>query len=60
MEGNEFDIMESLLGQDLHKHIGYIACETHERFFSDGEEKLAKLKQSIEEKSAKNVFLDWI
>ena len=60
VEGSEFDIMESLLGQDLHKHIGYIACETHERFFSDGEEKLAKLKQSIEEKSAKNVFLDWI
>ncbi|WP_281651322.1 hypothetical protein [Helicobacter bilis] len=40
--------------------IDYIACETHARFFEDGEERLAKLRELITEAGASNILLDWI
>ncbi|WP_104692240.1 FkbM family methyltransferase, partial [Helicobacter muridarum] len=60
VEGAEFDIMDSILQKGLYKHIDYIACETHERFFSDGEAKIKKLRDSIKSHRADNVLLDWI
>lgn len=60
IEGAEFDIMQRLLRKNLHEHIDYIAVETHERDFKDGEAKMKALKSLIEEKKAKNIILDWI
>lgn len=60
VEGAEFGILEKLIAEDLHTKIKYIACETHERFFSDGEEKMQKIRKLIREKGIKNIFLDWV
>ena len=60
VEGAEFGILEKLISEDLHTKIKYIACETHERFFSDGEEKMQKIRKLIKEKGIKNIFLDWV
>lgn len=60
VEGAEFGILEKLISENLHTKIKYIACETHERFFSDGEEKMQRIRELIKEREAKNVFLDWL
>ena len=60
VEGAEFDIMEKIMQHKLYEKIDYIACETHARFFEDGEERLAKLRELITEAGASNILLDWI
>ncbi|WP_317371513.1 FkbM family methyltransferase [Helicobacter canis] len=60
IEGAEFEIMHKLLDIGLHEKIEYIACETHERYFSDGEQKISDLRAHITSKNAKNILLDWI
>lgn len=60
IEGAEFEIMHKLLDLGLHEKIEYIACETHERYFSDGEQKISDLRAHITSKNAKNILLDWI
>lgn len=60
VEGAEFGIIEKLIKEGLHKKIHYIACETHERFFSDGEEKMRKIRELIKSNNIKNIFLDWV
>ena len=60
IEGAEFEIIHKLLDLGLHEKIKYIACETHERYFSDGEQKLHDLHAHIASKNAKNILLDWI
>lgn len=60
VEGAEFGIMEKILDKRLYEHIEYIACETHERFFSDGDAKIAHLKERIAKLGAHNILLDWI
>ncbi len=59
IEGVEFEILEKLIAKNLHKKIEFIACETHEYMFEDGEAKLLKIQKLIEEKNIKNIFLDW-
>lgn len=60
IEGAEFEIMDKLLNLNLHKYIDFIACETHERIFSDGEHKMQKLHCAIKQAGAENIMLDWI
>ncbi|TQR27914.1 FkbM family methyltransferase [Campylobacter sp. MIT 97-5078] len=60
VEGAEFDIMDKLLKHKLHEKIDFIACETHERGFEDGVQKMQKLKTLIAQSGAKNIALDWI
>ncbi|MBD5165940.1 FkbM family methyltransferase [Helicobacter sp.] len=60
IEGEEFNVLDSILTKKLYQHIDFIVCETHERFFSDGDVKMQKLKSRIQEYGAKNIFLDWI
>ena len=60
VEGAEFGIMEAILDKQLYKHIDYIACETHERFFHDGDVKIAHLHERIAKEGATNILLDWI
>lgn len=35
-------------------------CETHERFFVDGNAKMQHLHAQIEQNNITNIFLDWI
>ncbi|MEI8174731.1 MAG: FkbM family methyltransferase [bacterium] len=60
IEGVEFEVINNIIENNLYSKIKYIVCETHERFFNDGKEKLEKLEKLIKEKNIKNIFLDWI
>lgn len=60
IEGAEFEILEQIIHQKLYKHVEYIMAETHERAFSDGDEKMQRLKNLIESNHIENIYLDWI
>lgn len=60
IEGTEFDVIDKLIEEGMCSHFDYLMCETHERFFSDGEERLRRLKQKLKDKNIRNVFLDWV
>lgn len=60
IEGAEFEILEKLITQKLYQHIKFIACETHEYMFKDGEAKLKKIQKLIKSKNIHNIFLDWV
>ncbi|MWV66201.1 FkbM family methyltransferase [Helicobacter saguini] len=60
IEGAEFEIMDKLIDKKLYEKIDHIACETHERYYMDGDFKIANLKEKIQKNNIKNIFLDWI
>ena len=60
IEGTEFEVLDKLIEEDLCSHFDYLVCETHERFFMDGNERLRNLKQKLRDRNIRNVFLDWI
>ncbi|CRF35249.1 methyltransferase [Brachyspira suanatina] len=60
IEGEEFNVLEDLINENIYKKVGYIFVETHERFFENGEERLNKIKKLIEYNNIKNIYLDWI
>lgn len=60
IEGAEFEILEKIIHEKLYKNVEYIMAETHERVFSDGDEKIKRLKDLIASNHIKNIFLDWI
>lgn len=60
IEGEEFNVLEDLINENIYKKIGYIFVETHERFFENGKERLEKIKNLIEKNNIKNIYLDWI
>ena len=59
IEGAEFDVLEKILSQHLHSKFGHLFCETHERYFSEGDLKLNALKNLISENGVSNIHLDW-
>lgn len=60
IEGAEFEIMDKIIEKKLYEKIDYIACETHERCYKDGEAKITHLREQIAKYNIKNIFLDWI
>lgn len=60
VEGAEFEILDKIIEQRLWERIEYIVCETHERFFANGDEKMQNLKSKIQENKIENILLDWI
>ncbi|WP_181881434.1 FkbM family methyltransferase [Helicobacter sp. MIT 99-5507] len=60
IEGAEFDIIDKIIETKLYEKIDYIACETHERYFIDGKNKITNLKRLIKEHNINNILLDWI
>lgn len=60
IEGAEFEIIDKIITLGLWRKIDYIACETHERFFVDGEQKMQNLKRKLEENRIENILLDWV
>lgn len=60
IEGAEFEVMDKIISSKLYEKIDYIACETHERYFKDGKEKIKNLREKIAQNNIKNIFLDWI
>lgn len=59
IEGSEFEVLDSLIDKNLCGAFDYLLCETHERFFPDGEEKMRHLKDKLQKNGIQNVFLDW-
>ena len=60
IEGEEFNVLEDIIENELYYNIKYIFVETHERFLEDGNERLIKLKNLIKERNIDNIYLDWV
>lgn len=60
IEGAEFAVLEQLLQTDLLNQIDFVMVETHERFFDNPHEKIQHLKNKIQAKNLKNIYLDWV
>lgn len=60
IEGAEFDVLNQILDNDYFDKFEHLVCETHERFFKDGTEKLASIKAKMALKNVTNIYLDWI
>jgi FkbM family methyltransferase len=60
IEGAEFETLEDVIHSGVYRKIKYLFCETHARFFNDGDEKLRKLESLIQDNNITNIFLDWV
>jgi FkbM family methyltransferase len=60
IEGAEFDVIENMIKSGIYKKCKYIVCETHERFFKDGDKKMEILHKLISDNNITNIYLDWI
>lgn len=59
IEGAEFDVLNSILDAGLNDSFDYMVCETHERFFKDGESRVNQLRGRLKSENINNIFLDW-
>lgn len=59
IEGAEFDILEHIIESGIYHKIKFIVCETHERFFVDGQKRLKKIQTLIRANKITNIMLDW-
>lgn len=60
IEGAEFEVLKQMIENNIYQYVKYIFVETHERFFSDGENKIQELKSLIKQKNITNIYLDWV
>lgn len=60
IEGAEFEVLDSLIEQNLHENIEYLMVETHERIFDNPKAKIEALQAKIKAKNISNILLDWI
>lgn len=59
IEGAEFEILEKIIKTKLYEKIEFIAVETHEYMFDDGEKRLSDIKNMIDRYKISNILLDW-
>ena len=59
VEGAEVAILERLLDEGLHRAVGHVYVETHERFSPDLAARTAALRDRIAREGIANVDLDW-
>lgn len=59
IEGAEFDVLNAILDAGLNDSFDYLVCETHERFFEDGDKRINQLKGRLRSGNVNNIFLDW-
>ena len=60
VEGAEFYIIPDLIKTGAYKKCTHIVCETHARFFDDGEARLLNMEKLIEDNGITNIHLDWV
>lgn len=58
IEGAEAECLEAILDNGLHKNVGHILVETHERFSTELVERIGQLRRRT--KGIPNINLDWI
>ena len=59
IEGSEVEILNEIINEGLHRKIGNIFVETHERFSHSLGLETAKLKLKIKKLDINNINLDW-
>jgi FkbM family methyltransferase len=60
IEGSEFEVVERLITEQVYRLARHIVVETHEKFFSDQEDRLQRLRHIISEAGADNIELGWV
>lgn len=60
IEGSEFDVIPDLINSGAVHKCKHILCETHARFFDDGDEKLKQLQKIISDNNITNIHMEWI
>ena len=60
IEGSEVEILNEIINEGLHRKIGNIFVETHERFSHSLGLETAKLKLKIKNLNINNINLDWV
>lgn len=59
IEGAEAECIEALLDAQLHKQIGNVLVETHERFSPELAERIGALRTRIKAEDISNINMDW-
>jgi FkbM family methyltransferase len=59
VEGAEIPILERVIDLGLHREIGLVFAETHERHSPDLAERTARLRRRLEREAIANINLDW-
>ena len=60
IEGEEIAVLNKMISEETYKKVGLILVETHETKIPGHKEKVASLKQLIQEKRINNIKLNWI
>ena len=60
IEGAEWDLLEKIIQTKIYEYCDYIFCEEHSRFVQDGNQRLEKINNLINENNIKNIYLDWV
>lgn len=60
IEGEEIAVLNKMITEETYKKVGLILVETHETKIPGHKEKVASLKQLIQEKRINNIKLNWI
>ena len=59
IEGSEAECIESILDAGIHRSIGQILVETHERFSPDLAAQINRLRDRIGREGIRNINLNW-
>ncbi|WP_353644948.1 FkbM family methyltransferase [Mesorhizobium sp. WSM2239] len=59
IEGAEAELLEALLHKGVHRSIGQIYVETHERFSPELARRIADIRRQIQVEKITNINLDW-
>jgi FkbM family methyltransferase len=60
IEGAEAEVLEALLHRGVHRSIGQIYVETHERFSPELASRIQAIRQQIQTDKITNINLDWM
>lgn len=59
IEGAEAECLEAMLDSGIHRHVGHIFVETHERFSEELSQRINQIRLRIAQEDIKNINLDW-
>jgi len=59
IEGEEFEVIDRIIESKSYELFELLVCETHQRYFTDGEVKLRELKEKLVQHNITNIDLDW-
>lgn len=60
IEGSEAECLEALLDAGLHRSVGAMLVETHERFSSDIRTRLDRIRARLAKDGITNIDMDWL